>query len=63
MRLARLLAARALLWLTRTFPDIAELARVVCDLCRIKAGRLALRGSRRLADLAERLLAEELRGL
>lgn len=42
---------------------LSDLAQLLADLARIKLGRLALRGSRRLAGLAERLLAEELRGL
>jgi hypothetical protein len=57
------LAARFALWLMFRFPEAAELVRLVFDLCRIKAGRLALRGSRRLAGLAERLLGPELHGL
>jgi hypothetical protein len=60
MRL-RTFAARYVLWLAFRHPDLARPVWLLFDLCRIKAGRLALRGSRRLAGLAERLLAEELR--
>jgi hypothetical protein len=60
MKLARLLLARLLLWLARAFPDVAELGRLFVRLVRIKLGRKALGASHRLADLAERLLPEDL---
>jgi hypothetical protein len=44
-------------------PTLAEALRLYTILLRIRLGRLALRASRRLADLAERLLAPELRRL
>jgi hypothetical protein len=42
---------------------LSDLARLLADLARIKLGRLALRASRRLAEIAERLLAPEIRRL
>jgi hypothetical protein len=62
MKSLRTFAARYILWLAYRHPDLARLVWLTLDLLRIKAGRLALRGSRRLAGLAERLLGEELRG-
>jgi hypothetical protein len=62
MKCLRTFAARYVLWLAYRHPDLARLVWLTLDLVRIKLGRLALRGSRRLAGLAERLLGEELRG-
>jgi hypothetical protein len=61
MKRLRTFAARYVLWLAYRHPDLARLIWLMLDLCRIKLGRLALLGSRRLAGLAERLLAEEMR--
>jgi hypothetical protein len=61
MKRLRTFAARYILWLAYRHPDLARLVWLTLDLCRIKLGRLALRGSRRLDGLAKQLLAEELR--
>jgi hypothetical protein len=61
MKRLRTFAARYILWLAFRHPDLARPVWLMLELCRIKLGRLAWRGSRRLAGLADWLLAEELR--